>query len=92
MNHWKHSTLHSREEYKMATLTPNEAAQRRDVVIKKPLTGERHHYQGDSVYTVTQLGVVVAVDVIRIFYPWHRIESFTYHTADISVRKVLQGY
>lgn len=69
-----------------------EASQRRQVVIRDYHTGDRSTFSADKVYSITDNGIVVAVGPSRVFYPWHRIESFTYHAQDEVARKKIQGY
>jgi hypothetical protein len=71
----------------------NEAAQRRLLLVKSPtVTSGYADYHGDQVYSIRELGVVVASGQTRIFYPWNRVVSFTYHNDDIAARKVIQGF
>jgi hypothetical protein len=69
-----------------------EASLLREVVILDPLTSESQMFRGSSVYSVTPLGIVVAVGKTHIFYPWHRIHRFNYHFEDLAARQVIQGF
>lgn len=73
-------------------LDGNQAAQYRNLKIRNPFTGRIDVFLGDQVYSVSQLGVVVAMSQQRCFYPWARIVEFMYHNDDTSARKVIQGY
>ena len=69
----------------------NKASQHRRVVYKTHpnLILEA---KGDKVHSVSQLGVVLAIDAIRLLLPWHNVIEFTYHTQVVAARKVIQGY
>jgi hypothetical protein len=69
----------------------NEASQRRELRYRA-VDGTLITTKGDSVYSVTPIGVVIAVMNTRILIPWHNITDFTYHTQDVAARKVIQGY
>lgn len=73
-------------------LDGNQAAQRREVVVKHPYNEENIRYMGDKVYSITEKGIVIAVVTSRILYPWHRVMLFNYHTDDVEARKVIQGW
>lgn len=77
----------------MSVITPQQAIERRELVVVNPFSGKAHRYNGKTVYSVTELGVVIrAGSTSRIFYPWSKVESFTYHMADEKARNIIQGY
>ncbi len=65
---------------------------RREVVVMHPFTNEPTRYSGDKVHSVTDKGVVLEVSISKMFYPWHRVTQFTYHSLDKAVRSIIQGY
>lgn len=73
-------------------MNQNEASLRREVVIKKPFTDEYQTYSGNAVYSITPRGIVIAHRALRIFYPWHQVARFSYHTQDVEARKQIQGW
>lgn len=73
-------------------LTPAEAIVRRTAVILHPFTDQKKEYNGTEIYSVTEKGIVIAVGKTRLFYPWHRVNSFNYHVDDVQARELIQGY
>lgn len=72
-------------------LSELEAEARREALIELP-SKEVHRYTGKSIYSINSNGLVIAVGATRIFYPWNRVASFTYHNDDTSARQTIQGY
>ena len=73
-------------------MTPGEAAQRREAVVMHSHTDAKDRYSGEAVYSITEKGIVIAHNETRIFYPWSRVTSFSYHNLDTAARMVIQGY
>ncbi len=70
----------------------NEAARRRAATVMHPFTGVVKEYLGDQIYSVTEKGLVISVSETKMFYPWNRVTSFSYHTQDTAACKVIQGF
>jgi hypothetical protein len=76
-------------------MTEQEAIARREVTVKHIVTGAIEKYTGEQVYSITDKGIVVVFGpnfTTRHLYPWHRIESFVYHSQDSEARKKIQGF
>ena len=69
----------------------NEASQRREVRFIDS-EDKVKTVKGDAVYSVSDRGVIVALNAMRLFIPWHRVRDFSYHNDDVSVRKFFQGF